>query len=106
MFDSAAVVGTEAPCLEGTRRDILHRIQDWAESPAGEVIFWLHGMAGTGKTSVSLTVANALSTRQPFAEGRDPPRSAFLGASFFFKQGDATRNGTKTFFPTLAQCLA
>lgn len=106
MFDSAAVVGTEAPCLEGTRRDILHRIQDWAESPAGEVIFWLHGMAGTGKTSVSLTVANALSTRQPFAEGRDPPVSAFLGASFFFKQGDATRNGTKTFFPTLAQCLA
>ena len=106
MFDSAEVVGAESPCLEGTRREILHCIQDWAESPDGEVIFWLHGMAGTGKTSVSLTVANALSARHPFAEGCDPPRSAFLGASFFFKQGDATRNGTQIFFPTLAQCLA
>lgn len=105
-FDSAEVLGAEAPCLEGTQRRILSDIRDWAENPAGEVIFWLHGMAGTGKTSVALTVANALNQRKPFTNGTNAPSTAFLGASFFFKQGDATRNSTKAFFPTLARCLA
>lgn len=63
-------------------------------------------MAGTGKTSVALTVANALSQRKPFTKEIKAPNTAFLGASFFFKQGDATRNSTKAFFPTLARCLA
>lgn len=105
-FDSAEVLGAEAPCLEGTQCRILSDIRDWAENPAGEVIFWLHGMAGTGKTSVALTVANALNQRTPFTKGTNAPATAFLGASFFFKQGDATRNSTKAFFPTLARCLA
>ncbi|KAG6364032.1 hypothetical protein INS49_009135 [Diaporthe citri] len=105
-FDSAEVLGAEAPCLEGTQRRILSEIRDWAENPAGEVIFWLHGMAGTGKTSVALTVADALNQRKPFTKRTNAPATAFLGASFFFKQGDATRNSAKAFFPTLARCLA
>lgn len=64
-------------------------------------------MAGiAGKTSVALTVAHALKDRQPFTKGSSPPSSACLGGSFFFKQGDATRNSTRSFFPTLAMCLA
>lgn len=106
IFDSAETLGADVPCLPGTQCRILSEIQDWAESPNGEAIFWLHGMAGTGKTSVALTVANALNEREPFTAGRAPPSTAFLGASFFFKQGDATRNSTRTFFPTLARCLA
>lgn len=106
IFDSAETLGADAPCLPGTQSRILSEIQDWAENPNGEAIFWLHGMAGTGKTSVALTVANALNEREPFTAGRTPPSTAFLGASFFFKQGDATRNHTRTFFPTLARCLA
>lgn len=105
-FDSAEVLSAETPCLEGTQRRILSAIRDWAENPTGEVIFWLHGMAGTGKTSVALTVANALNQRQPFTKGTKAPATAFLGASFFFKQGDATRNSTEAFFPTIARCLA
>ncbi|KAJ4312919.1 hypothetical protein N0V84_009688 [Fusarium piperis] len=106
IFDSAETLGTDAPCLPGTQRRILNEIQDWAESPNGEAIFWLHGMAGTGKTSVALTVTNALNEREPFTAGGIPPSTAFLGASFFFKQDDATRNSTRSFFPTLARCLA
>lgn len=106
MFDSGEVEGAGAPCLEGTQRHILRTIQDWAESPTGEVIFWLHGMAGTGKTSIALTVANALNAKAPFAEGCGPLRCAFLGASFFFKQGDNTRDTTKMFFTTIARGLA
>ncbi|KAF6833672.1 Vegetative incompatibility protein HET-E-1-like protein 7 [Colletotrichum plurivorum] len=102
MFDSAEM-GAEESCLRGTQLSILNDIQDWLDDPAGEVIFWLHEMAGTGKTSISLTAAHALNNRQPLAEGREHARDAFLGASFFFKQGDATRNSTKTFFSTIAR---
>ncbi|KAF6824878.1 vegetative incompatibility protein HET-E-1 [Colletotrichum musicola] len=105
MFDSAEM-GAEESCLRGTQLSVLNNIQDWLEDPAGEVIFWLHGMAGTGKTSISLTAAHALNNRQPLAEGREHARDAFLGATFFFKQGDATRNSTKTFFSTIARRLA
>lgn len=110
LFDSDEVSRNESPCLKGTRIDILNKIQDWTESPEAEPIYWLHGMAGTGKTSVALTVAKALNARQPFA-GNGIGRVAlnngvFLGASFFFKQGDATRNSTKTFFTTIAKRLA
>ncbi|KAF5010334.1 hypothetical protein FDECE_3509 [Fusarium decemcellulare] len=106
IFDSCKTSGVEVPCLPGTQRRILKEIQDWTENPTGETILWLQGMAGTGKTSVALTVANALNERQPFTDGAKPPTTAFLGASFFFKQGDATRNSTSEFFPTLAWCLA
>lgn len=63
-------------------------------------------MAGTRKTSISLTVADALNTGQPFTDSLDPPHDTFLGASFFFKQGDTTRNSTKNFFTTIARRLA
>ncbi|KAI1407508.1 WD40-repeat-containing domain protein [Hypoxylon sp. FL1857] len=106
IFDSRLVVDSANPCLERTQRHTLKCIQDWAEDPNGELVFWLHGMAGTGKTSVALTVANALKDGNPFVYGHRPPHSVFLGASFFFKQGDITRNGTEGFFPTIARCLA
>ncbi|KAH7242544.1 hypothetical protein BKA59DRAFT_481002 [Fusarium tricinctum] len=105
-FDSTEVLGAENPCLEGTQQTILAEIQEWAEDPTGEMIFWLHGLAGTGKSTIALTVADALKQRRPFTTGIDPPERAFLGASFFFKQGDASRNHIQTFFTTLAMCLA
>ncbi|KAF4974216.1 hypothetical protein FZEAL_8854 [Fusarium zealandicum] len=106
VFDSADISRTESPCLEGTQNKVLSNIQEWAESPDGKAIYWLQGMAGTGKTSVALTVAKALSNGEPFSPGGRPVQTAFLAASFFFEQGDATRNSTKTFYPTIARSLA
>ncbi|KAJ4245749.1 hypothetical protein NW762_013873 [Fusarium torreyae] len=106
MFDSAKVRDAENPCLEGTQRQVLSDISDWTEDPSGELIFWLHGMAGTGKSSIALTVADAFKHGRRLTEGTTHPRTAFLGASFFFKQGDATRNHTENFFPTIARGLA
>lgn len=64
-------------------------------------------MAGTGKTSVSLTVANALNDGQLFTGDKHAvSRGAFLGGSFFFKQGDAVRNTTELFYTTIARHLA
>ncbi|KAF5642268.1 WD domain protein [Fusarium tjaetaba] len=106
IFDSTDVLGVENPCLEGTQRAILTEIHEWAEEPTAAMIFWLHGLAGTGKSTVALTVANALKRRMPFTSGIDAPERAFLGASFFFKQSDASRNSIQAFVPTVAICLA
>lgn len=105
-FDSAKVLSAQSFCLEGTQHDILYKIGDWAEDPSGELILWLYSMAGTGKSSIALTVADALKHRRPLTTGRDPPRTAFLGASFFFKQVDSTRNDIQRFFTTIAWSLA
>lgn len=107
LFDSRAVKDTENPCLEGTRLNVLNLIQAWADDPYAEPVYWLQGMAGTGKSSVSLTVAKALKEHRPFAGGEYATSPAiFLGGSFFFKQVDATRNTTSAFYTTIASQLA
>ena len=55
----------------------------------GKCIFWLNGMAGTGKSTISRTVA------QSFAEDGQ------LGASFFFKRGEGERGNASRFFTTI-----
>ncbi|KIL83903.1 hypothetical protein FAVG1_12880 [Fusarium avenaceum] len=106
FFDSRKTSDTKGPCLPGTQRQILKTIQDWAEDPADTMILWLEGMAGTGKTSISMTVASALKEEKAFTVRLDPPHRAFLGASFFFNKVDATRNSTMEFFTTIAWCLS
>ncbi|KAF5680166.1 WD40 repeat protein [Fusarium circinatum] len=106
IFDSDRRSRVEAPCLPGTQRHILQTIQEWTEDPQSEIILWLEGMAGTGKTSIALTVATALEARTPFTDSVKYPSTAVLGASFFFSQGDATRNNTAEFFRTIGWCLA
>ncbi|KAJ4024649.1 hypothetical protein NW766_000889 [Fusarium irregulare] len=106
IFDSRQTSNMEVPCLPGTQLEILKTIQNWAEDRDGTMILWLEGMAGTGKTSVSMTVASSLKERKGFTNQLDPPHKTFLGASFFFNQVDATRNSTVEFFTTIAWCLS
>lgn len=50
-----------ADCLPGTRKDIRAQIIEWMFSPDTEQnIFWLCGVAGSGKSSISTTIANQL----------------------------------------------
>ncbi|RMZ86971.1 hypothetical protein DV736_g5797, partial [Chaetothyriales sp. CBS 134916] len=80
-------------CLDGTRVDLLRQIDQWADDPEGKSIFWLQGMAGTGKSTISRTVA------RKFDDGDR------LGASFFFKRGEGDRDRASRFFPTLVRQL-
>ena len=66
----------------------------WADDPQGRCIFWLKGMAGTGKSTISRTVARSFSNR------------GVLGASFFFKRGERGRGNATLLFPTIASQLA
>ncbi|KAJ3498470.1 hypothetical protein NLG97_g1097 [Lecanicillium saksenae] len=80
-------------CLPSTRVELLEEVQNWADDSSAETIFWLNGMAGTGKSTISRTVAQSFASK-----GR-------LGASFFFKRGEADRGNIAKFFPTLAADL-
>lgn len=81
-------------CLAGTRLELLRYVDGWATSPETACIFWLSGMAGTGKSTVSRTVARLFRDR------------GLLGASFFFKRGEESQASAKRLFPTLSQQLA
>lgn len=83
----------EDECLLGTREGLLQQIFEWASSSQGKCIFWLNGMAGTGKSTVSRTVAKSFKEQ------------GLLGASFFFKRGEGDRGNAKRFFSTIIRQL-
>lgn len=83
----------EDECLPGTRTELRRQIDEWAASPQGKCIFWLNGMAGTGKSTISRTVAKSFK------------QAKLLGASFFFKRGEGDRGNATKLFPTIARQL-
>jgi hypothetical protein len=44
-------------CLPDTRSDVLAQIRSWADGGGNKHIDWLKGWVGTGKSTISLTVA-------------------------------------------------
>lgn len=80
-------------CLLGTQIGLLSEVEEWTKSPHGKSIFWLSGLPGTGKSTISRTVASHLKRRNS------------LGASFFFKRGQEDQGNAKKLFPTLANQL-
>ncbi|KAH8429200.1 uncharacterized protein LDX57_006869 [Aspergillus melleus] len=79
----------EELCFKDTREGLLQEIVDWVDDPHGTQFFWLNGMAGTGKSTISRTLAK-------FFQGR-----GILGASFFFKKGQEDCDSAKRFVPTI-----
>ena len=86
--------GNRQGCLKGTRRGVLAQLEDWLEDERGQRILWLHGLAGTGKSTIAQTFADIT-----FAEGR-------LGASFFCSRDFEDRSNIRAIFPTLGFQLA
>jgi hypothetical protein len=91
-FDSSDE-GLNPRCHPETRTDLLRQIREWAQDQQGKSIFWLKGMAGTGKSTISRTVADSFD------------REGKLGASFFFKRGEPNRSTAKMLFTTLCNQL-
>lgn len=86
--------GNRSGCLKGTREGVLNEIERWAEDFDKSPVFWLNGLAGTGKSTIAQTIAE-----RDFADGR-------LGASFFCSRGVEDRSDLQLIFPTLAFQLA
>ena len=86
--------GNRRACLKGTRDTVLNEIESWANDFDKSPVFWLNGLAGTGKSTITQTISERL-----FAEGR-------LGASFFCSRDFEDRGNLHFIFPTLAFQLA
>ena len=78
------------PCQQGTRVSIRNQITAWANDINRETLFWVYGPAGTGKSTISRSIAKSLAD------------TGLLGASYFFRREKEGRNSASRFFPTIA----
>ena len=78
-------------CLENTRRNIIRDIVEWItdNSNEGKKVLWVYGLAGTGESTLSTTIAQIMDGHHR------------LGAFFFFDRDMPQRN-----FATLIRTLA
>jgi len=84
--------------MEGTRVQLLVNTQKLLTSLGGAYIVWIAGMAGTGKTSIALTLCRRL----------EKASVVLLGGTFFCSRsaGSIDRTDARRIIPTLAGLLA
>ena len=92
--DASYLCGNRQGCLKGTRKEVLWEIERWLAGEWSQRVFWLNGLAGTGKSTIAQTFAE-----MSFADGK-------LGASFFCSRDFEDRSNLQMIFPTLAFQLA
>ena len=80
-------------CLPGTRTEVLKAIKDCIDGEKSKQICWLYGLAGSGKYTVNLTLADY------YADERR------LAGSFFFSKKDPELDNFNHFVATLASQL-
>ncbi|TFK66583.1 hypothetical protein BDN72DRAFT_799737, partial [Pluteus cervinus] len=80
------------PCLPGTRKEILHMVYTWKERHSPQ-LFWLTGIAGTGKSTVAESVFRMLSSEE------------ILGAYFTCKRDHAELHNALNVLPTICYHL-
>ena len=66
----------------------------WAKDPQERHVFWLNGLAGTGKSTIAQTFSEMAA------------KTGILGASFFCSRDYLDRKELKNIFPTLSYQLA
>jgi hypothetical protein len=81
-------------CLEGTRVQLLDDIAKWMADTNGKTVYWLTGVAGTGKTTVAKSVVD-MATKEKY-----------LVVTFFFSHSSADRRDYRKVVPSLAYQLA
>ncbi|KAF8761430.1 WD40 repeat-like protein [Rhizoctonia solani] len=81
-------------CTPNTRSKILLELNQWSVDRNKPNVFWMNGMAGTGKTTIAYTFAQSLRTR------------GTLGASFFCTRTSDECRDVGRIIPTIAHQLA
>ncbi|CAE6510279.1 unnamed protein product [Rhizoctonia solani] len=60
-YDSWAADRTKRRrCADETRKSELEKLKIWARNPSAEPVYWINGMAGTGKTTIAYTLCDEL----------------------------------------------
>jgi energy-coupling factor transporter ATP-binding protein EcfA2 len=85
---------TRSECLHGTRTILIQSIEDWSATFSEQQVLWLYGLAGSGKSTISTTIANLIRE-----QGR-------LGAFIFFNRDVEERSRPSNVIRTLAYRLA
>ncbi|KAI4202601.1 MAG: hypothetical protein LQ348_001480 [Seirophora lacunosa] len=94
LFNSYENEQRHRMCLENTRVEVLQEAMKWAADDSSRCIFWLKGLAGTGKSTIANTVAFRLKA------GTRPV------ATFFFKRGHGDLAHVRKLIPTIARQLS
>ncbi|EUC58948.1 vegetative incompatibility protein HET-E-1, putative, partial [Rhizoctonia solani AG-3 Rhs1AP] len=81
-------------CTAETREAIHQGLEDWTTDPRSEKIYWMNGMAGTGKTTIAYSFCEWLE------------KTNRLGASFFCSRISSTCRSFNKIVPTIAYQLA
>lgn len=87
----------EKECLPNTRQGIIHEIIEWANmqhEASSSRIFWLNGVAGSGKSAIAHTVAGILEEQQ------------LLGSFFAFDIAHQAERRPDQLFSTIAVDIA
>ncbi|CAE6502655.1 unnamed protein product [Rhizoctonia solani] len=94
-FDSSlsAKIGRRT-CTENTRTQILRDSVAWTEDPNAAKIYWMNGMAGTGKTTIASSLCVTLEARKQ------------LAASFFCTRTWPGCRAAERIVPTIAYQFA
>ncbi|PPQ73248.1 hypothetical protein CVT26_015058 [Gymnopilus dilepis] len=95
-YPEGAGLNTGRLCLPGTRTAVLDEIMAWASSTDDSTrrIFWLHGNAGTGKSTIAHTIAHRFQ------------KIGRLGSCFSFDRGALAQGRHLKLFRTIARDLA
>jgi hypothetical protein len=80
--------------MEGTRVKILADLEAWASDDLSSKVYWLVGMAGTGKSTILHTLCEILD------------RKNMLGGNFFCSRGSENARNARLIVPTIAHSLA
>ncbi|KAF4615147.1 hypothetical protein D9613_003435 [Agrocybe pediades] len=81
-------------CTASTREQILEDLRAWANDPTSAKVFWMNGMAGTGKTTILYTFCQWLEAHQQ------------LGGNFFCNRTSSSCRNLNNIVPSLAYQLA
>ncbi|KAF8135222.1 WD40-repeat-containing domain protein [Mycena galopus ATCC 62051] len=86
-------------CLSGTRKEVIQSIMSWCKdtSQNSSAVYWLSGMAGTGKTTIVHTVCEELA--------KDGSASRLAASFFCWRQIEGGRK-LRNVIPTIAHELA
>ncbi|KAF7376820.1 WD40 repeat-like protein [Mycena sanguinolenta] len=97
LFNAAGKAGPSSRrgCTPNTRENLLDRLEAWALDPCtGSMsVFWLSGMAGTGKSTIAYTLCERLRA------------CSLLGASFFCSRNEEQTRSRKFIIPTIVRQL-
>ncbi|KEP48259.1 vegetative incompatibility protein HET-E-1 [Rhizoctonia solani 123E] len=81
-------------CTEGTRKQVLSNLENWLVDNGMPTVYWMNGMAGTGKTTIACTFSQRLEERER------------LAASFFCTRTSVDCCDVARIVPTIAYQLA